>query len=93
MTTSYLASSTVASRHQAEAVSDSSLDMAAVDSTLLETKPGDFVAVEERIRAIAHTVRFVGSDHCNVHIFQLRKLISAIGLAIPHAGERHAGSK
>lgn len=89
----YLASPSVASRYQAEAISYSSLNMATVNSTLFQAKFRSSTAIEKGVRAVTFTIRFVWSYHCNVHIFKLRKFIFTINLAIAHARESHTSSK
>lgn len=68
--------------------------MATVNSTLLQSKRGSSSSIKKRIRAVTHTVRFVGCHHGDVHVLKLGKFIAAAArFAMAHAGEGHAGSK
>jgi hypothetical protein len=86
----HLTSSSVASRHHAEGISDTSLNMTTVNSTLFQSKLGFSSAIKERVGAVTRAVRFVGGYHGDVHVLELGEFIAAaVGLAMAHAGESH----
>lgn len=79
---------------EAKWISNRRLNVPAVDSALLQPKPGGRAAVEERVGAIVDAVGFIGSDYSQVYELHLREFILSVApLPVQHDRHRHAGSE